>query len=120
MGNDTELKVLENQNKILSAMYEEELTNEKKFSGADKKEIAETVQLQTSDVSDVIHKYQQMKGFHGFLKERRANNQPMPESQEDLMMIYRMERPKFLMSQPNKWKQHAPKVRYQNMYSKHT
>ena len=101
-------------------MYEEELTNEKKFSGADKKEIAEICQLQTSDVSDVIHKYKQMKGFHGFLKERRANNQPMPESQEDLMMIYKMERPKFLMSQPNKWKQHAPKVRFMNMYSKHT
>ena len=40
-GDDVEVKVLENQNKICSAMYEDELTTEKKFSGADKKEIAE-------------------------------------------------------------------------------
>ena len=40
MGNDIELKELENQNKILSAMTEDELTNQKKLDGESKTEIA--------------------------------------------------------------------------------
>lgn len=60
-------------------------------------EIAEVTQLQISDVRDVLDKFKQLLGFHKFLKERRMNNEPMPESREDLMLIYRYERPDFIM-----------------------
>ena len=40
-GDDVEMKVLENQNKICSAMFEGELTQEVQMSGDDRQEIAE-------------------------------------------------------------------------------
>lgn len=56
-GEDAEVKVLENQNKICSAMYDDEKNDMKLINSAKKKEIAETTQLQVSDVSDVLQKY---------------------------------------------------------------
>lgn len=56
-GEDAEVKVLENQNKICSAMYDEEKNDVKSLTTDVKKEIAETTQLQVSDVQDVIAKY---------------------------------------------------------------
>ena len=119
-GDDVELKVLENQNKICSAMFEGELTEEVRVSGSDRQEIAEVTQLETSDVGDMLNKFNQMKGFHKFLKERRSKNLPMPESSDDLMNIYKIERPKFLMQRPNKHKRLSPKDKYRAMYKKHT
>ena len=65
-------------------------------------------------------KYEQMLGFHKFLKERRANNEPMPESHDDLSRIYRMERPEFIMRKPNKWRRLSPKKSAQMNFRKHT
>ena len=53
-------------------------------------------QLSVADVCDVLAKHKQLQGFHKFLKDRRARNEPMPESRDELMMIYKMERPEFL------------------------
>ena len=45
-GEDAEVKVLEGQNKICSAMYDEEKNDPKKLLSNDKKkEIAETTQM---------------------------------------------------------------------------
>ena len=41
-GDDSEVKVLESQNKICSAMYDDEKTSEKLLTTEKKKEIAET------------------------------------------------------------------------------
>jgi len=41
-GEDAEVKILENQNKICSAMYDEEKTDISLLRPDDKKEIAET------------------------------------------------------------------------------
>ena len=84
MGDDTEMKDLENQNKICSAMTEDEKNEEVKLTKHQKKEIAEVTQLEENDINDLIAKHQQMKGFHKYLKDRRARNEPMPESREDL------------------------------------
>ena len=70
---------------------------EKGISVADKNEIAEVTQMGPNDVSDVMAKFRQLKNFHMFLKERRSRNDPMPESRDELMMIYKIERPEFLM-----------------------
>ena len=44
-GEDTEVKVLENQNKICSAMYDDEKNDVKLLDDRKKKEIAETTSL---------------------------------------------------------------------------
>jgi hypothetical protein len=50
-GEDAEVKVLEGQNKICSAMYDNEKNDPKKVLSAEKKrEIAETTQMETTDV----------------------------------------------------------------------
>ena len=50
-GEDAEVKVLEGQNKICSAMYDNEKNDPKKILSAEKKrEIAETTQMETTDV----------------------------------------------------------------------
>jgi hypothetical protein len=54
-GEDAEVKVLEGQNKICAAMYDDEKNDPKKYLTTEKKkEIAETTQLQVSDVQDVL------------------------------------------------------------------
>ena len=71
MGDDTEMKVLENQNKICSALAEDEKNEEVKLTKQKKAEIAEVTQLEESDIHDLIAKHLYMKGFHKFLKQRR-------------------------------------------------
>ena len=97
-GEDAEVKVLEDQNKICSAMYDEEKNDYRNISPDVQQEIAETTQLTKEDVMDMIQKYKQMKGFHEYLLKKKANNEPMPESRDELMQMYRIERPSFLMS----------------------
>ena len=119
-GDDTEVKSLENQNKICSALTDAEKNEEVTLMKEHKQEIAEVTQLQVNDVNDVLGKHQQLKGFHKFLKDRRAKNEPMPESSEELMMIYKIERPEFLQNKPNNFKRYAPKVHAQSLYRKHS
>jgi hypothetical protein len=52
-GDDAEVKVLESQNKVCSAMTDEEKTNCSLTKDA-KKEIAEAAQLTLADVEDVV------------------------------------------------------------------
>ncbi len=52
-GDDAEVKVLESQNKVCSAMTDEEKTTSK-LSSEQKKEIAEAAQLTKADVEDVV------------------------------------------------------------------
>ncbi len=95
-GEDQEIKVLEEQNKICSAMFDEEKMTLTDWTKDLKTEVAETASVQVSDVEDVLQKYKQLKDFHGWLRERQRNELPMPESRDDLMNIYRIERPAFL------------------------
>ena len=119
-GDDTEFKTLENQNKICSAMTDDEKSGEARLTGTAKQEIAEICQLSKADVCDVLAKHDQFVGFHGFLKARRAKNEPMPESREDLMMIYKLERPDFLMAKPSKRSRPSPKRAAAMRYRKHS
>ena len=102
-GEDAEVKVLEGQNKICSAMYDDEKNDPKRLVTSDKKkEIAETTQMQVSDVQDVLQKYYQLVNFHNYLKQKKARKEPMPESRDELMQMYRVERPAFLMPKQHK------------------
>jgi hypothetical protein len=53
-------------------------------------------------VQDVLRKYKQLADFHGYLKKKSNNGEPMPESREELMQLYRIERPAFLMPKQHK------------------
>lgn len=68
-GEDAEVKVLEGQNKICSAMYDDEKNDPKSLVTPEaKKEIAETVQMDPKDVTDVLQKYYQLQQFHNYLR----------------------------------------------------
>ena len=95
-GEDQEIKVLEDQNKICSAMFDKEKSGEYEWDKETKTQVAEAASVQVSDVEDLLGKYKQLTDFHQWLLERRKNELPMPESQDDLMNIYRIERPAFL------------------------
>ena len=95
-GEDQEIKILEEQNKICAAMYDEEKMLGAEWTKEQKREVAEASSVQISDVDDILTKYKQLKDFHNWLHERRAADLPMPESREELMNIYRVERPSFL------------------------
>ena len=66
------------------------------MSSEAKREIAEASQTTRSDVEDVIQKHKQLADFHVFLLQRKAAGEPMPQTREELMQIYRIERPAFL------------------------
>ena len=103
------MKQLEEQNKVCSAMYDSEKYEQADFDADLKQEIAEAASVQLSDVEDVLQKYKQLKDFHGWLKERKANDMPMPESRDELMHIYRMERPAFLFKKEDRKRSHSRK-----------
>ena len=73
-------------------------------------EIAEAASVLVTDVEDILQKFKQMKDFHGWLKERKGNDLPMPESRDDLMNIYRVERPSFLFQKQDKRKTYNRKM----------
>ena len=86
----------------------------------DKEEIAEVTQLKPTDISDVIAKFEQLKGFHKFLKDRRNRNEPMPESSDDLMMIYKTERPAFMFKRQHSGRRPSNKEMQNMKYQKHS
>lgn len=110
-GDDAEVKVLQSQNKVCSAMTEDEKTK-CKFTADSKREIAETAQVPREDVEDVIQKHKQMKDFHEWLHMRKNRGDPMPETREELMQIYKIERPKFLQPKQHKKSYARHQVKY--------
>jgi|TARA_B110000285_G_C15090456_1_gene598772 signal recognition particle GTPase len=120
MGDETEKKSLEKQQKICAALTEEEMNGEITLTREDKKEVAEVTQCTIDDVNDTLSKFKQMGGFHKYLKDKRARNEPMPESNEDLTMMYKIERPSFLIAKPNYHRNTSPKVILQSKFRKHT
>ena len=85
-------------------MYEHEKMQEFEWTKDLKKQVAEAASVQVTDVDDVLNKYKQLNDFHNWLRERKLKDLPMPESRDELMMIYRLERPKFLFQKSDKKK----------------
>jgi len=112
-GEDAEVKVLEGQNKICSAMYDDEKNDPKGLVTPDiKKEIAETVQMEPKDVTDVLQKYFQLMAFHNYLKQKKNRGEPIPESRDELMQMYRVEKPAFLIPRQHKKSYNRAQIRY--------
>ena len=70
-GGDEEMEALDVQNKLLSAMYDDEKTNFTDLTYEQKKEILEVSQLKFNDYQDMSHKYIQMREFHQWLLDRQ-------------------------------------------------
>ena len=96
-GNDSEIKDLEDQHKICSAMYDEELEHPENIHVSQHAEIGQTCGLEASLVADLLKKWKQMSDFHKFLLDRRERGDPMPETRDELLEIYKIEKPDFLM-----------------------
>lgn len=112
-GEDAEVKVLEGQNKICAAMYDDEKNDPKRLINSEKKkEIAETCQMQVSDVQDVLQKYYQLQQFHHYLRSKKQRGEPMPETREELMQMYRVEKPAFLTPKQHKKSYNKAQIRY--------
>ena len=103
-GEDAEMKVLEGQDKVLCAFYDEEKSSPDKITKDIKQEICEVSQTDMADVKDVLDKFDQLSGFHKFLIKRQERGEPMPETNDELMDIYRYERPSFLIESSDKQK----------------
>ena len=69
-GEDAEIKVLEEQNKICSAMYDHEKMHGQEWDRDLKREVAQAASVQVSDIDDLLEKYRQLKDFHTWLIER--------------------------------------------------
>jgi signal recognition particle GTPase len=65
-------------------MYDSEKNDIKRIDMKKKKEIAETTQLDVSDIQDLLTKFTQMQGFHEWIKNKQKNGEPLPESREEL------------------------------------
>ena len=85
-------------------MYDEEKVHGYEWTKEGMTEVAEAASVQMTDIEDLLQKYKQLKDFHNWLKERQENQQPMPESRDDLMNIYRIERPAFLFQKQDQKK----------------
>ena len=77
-----------------------------------KTEVAEATGLKVSDVEDIISKCKQMQDFHKWLHERREQELPMPESRDDLMHIYKNERPEFLFKKQRQKRHNRKMMQY--------
>ena len=89
-------------------MYDHEKTDSK-IDNDNKIEIAETCQCTKADVEDVMQKHRQLQNFHQWLCNRKASGDHMPESRDELMQIYKIERPAFLVPSQHK-KTYSQKV----------
>lgn len=68
-GDDKEIADLEIQNKVISAMFDEEKAKGY-FDTLARKEIAKVAGVRGGEVSDTIRKYKHMRSFHGWLLQR--------------------------------------------------
>ena len=61
-------------------MFDEELLNPDSLDGTRKREIAMVAQVQVQEVNAVLRNYKSMESTHKWIRERKANNLPLPES----------------------------------------
>lgn len=92
-GNEQTEASLVLQRKIMSAMHEEELLNPDLLDSEKKREIALISQCSMSDLNSLLKQFYNMKDIQMWLKTKKENNEPLPESQEELTWLFQKERP---------------------------
>lgn len=92
-GNEQTEASLVLQRKILNAMHEDELVNPDLLDADKKKEIALVAQCSPGDLNSMLKQYMNLKDIHTWLRNKKENNEQIPDTQEELMWLFKKERP---------------------------
>lgn len=92
-GNEQSEASLVNQRKVLNAMTDEELLDEKTLDSTAKKEISIITQGTVQDVNMIIKNFDYMKSIHTWLRSLKERNEPLPENEEEMSYLFRKDRP---------------------------
>lgn len=84
----------------MCSLFEEELNMEAELKFQEKTDISLVTQLPLEFITKTIGKFNEYKKMHKLLRHLRLNNEPLPESQQELQQLYLMssisrENPKF-------------------------
>lgn len=84
---------LEKAKKILNSMKDEELNSADKLSGVAKQEIAQITQTSIHDINSMLAQFKIQYKLHLYLKVRREKGDYIPQTQEELSIMMRTDRP---------------------------
>jgi signal recognition particle GTPase len=78
---------------IMNAIKEEELTSSQPLNGDAKLEISQITQIPVKDINNLLTQFKIQAKLHGYLKARREKGDYIPQSQEELQVMLRSDRP---------------------------
>ena len=84
---------LEKFKKILNAMKEEEISYNEPITGDAKLEISQITQSPVQEINTLLQQYNLQYKLHAYLKARREKGDYIPQSQEELQVMMRSDRP---------------------------
>lgn len=79
--------------KILNAFTPEELTSDSKFDSQTKQDIMQVAQVTAEDLNKVLRAYNFQKSIQSYLRARKEREEPLPETQDELTSMMRIDRP---------------------------
>lgn len=85
-------KQLEQEKRVLSALFEEELTSQGFLTENSKKEIALVSEVPLDKVKEVFRKAGSYKKMHRFLRYLSQTGQPLPETMSELQYDFKHSR----------------------------
>lgn len=92
-GNEATEASLMTHKKILNAMHERELIDEKLVKGPVKKDIAAVSQTTVEEINSMLKNFDQLKNIHSWLKKTKENGEPLPANQEEMITRFRRDKP---------------------------
>lgn len=93
-GNESSEASLIRQRKILNSMTEDEMTDPfAHLNGLKKKQIAMVSETTVQEINAVLGQYEMMRDMQKWLRGKKIAGREMPQSQEELMITFQIERP---------------------------
>lgn len=92
-GTSQEESEIIDSRKVLNSLKDEELLDHKLVDSEVRKEIAQVVQLSIQQVNKVMTAFKAEMKLHAYLKARKDRNEHLPETQEELQVMMRADRP---------------------------
>jgi signal recognition particle GTPase len=110
-GNEQTEVNLMTQRKVLNAMLDEELLDEKKLKSEQKTQISMITQVPVQDINMMLKNFDYMKTLHKWVREIKERGEPLPNNQEEMLYRFKKDRP----FSKNYIKMHMNKPKY-SMY----
>lgn len=99
-GNDQSEAAMQEQRKVLSAFFEEELLNPDSITGRraanrvkKKQEIARVSETSIQDINALLKNFRMMRDMQVWLRKMKEKGEALPETQGELLNRFRAERP---------------------------